>query len=141
MEELWTVKNDIPEDHEEKTLDSDPTKKTSFFPEFEISKDRKSLTVTQNRVVIILDINKSPTSMIWAFDFKPYKSGLVQHCYDRKFGRVFAVMKNGTVACLGKDKEQFDISLRDHFGKSITIESLTRYSRKQPKDHRHGLLV
>jgi hypothetical protein len=77
VEELWSLKNDIPEDTEEKTIDNDPTKKTSYFNEFEMSKDRKSLMIVQNRVIIILDINKKPTSMIWAFDLKPYKSGIV----------------------------------------------------------------
>ena len=124
VEELWTIKNDIPADVEEKSIDSDPTHKTSYFSEFEISRDRKSLTIVQNRVIIILDINKTPTCMIWAFDLKPHKSGLVQYCYDRKYGRIFAVLKNGTLVCLGKDKEQFEISLEDHFGKK-TLAYLT----------------
>jgi hypothetical protein len=82
-----------------------------------MARDRKSLLIVQNRVVAILDIGRAPTSMIWAFDFKKHKQAIIQYKYDRKYGRVFAVLKNGLLVALGKDKDNFELSLQDSFGK------------------------
>lgn len=58
--------------------------------------------------------------MIWAFDFKHHKQQIIQYKYDRKYGRVFSVLKNGLLVAMGKDKDSFELNLQDSFGKLKT---------------------